>query len=266
MTSMKIAFVVQNAVAGAYEQNLQSTLKFITDAKKQGAQMVVFPEMNLTGYLTGPEIKTICRGIDPGIIDLFSTLAHHQQILILTGLAEKSDNAIYASHLVFHPDRQYTVYRKIHTAPFEKKYFTPGDQQVLFDCNGFRFGVQLCYDAHFPELSLAMALQNVDIIVMPHASPRGTPQEKCQSWMRHLTARAFDNGVYIAACNQTGDNLAGLNFPGLCLVIGPDGNAVYQSTDPAEGIHMVQFETAVLEHVRSHEMRYFLPHRRTDLF
>ncbi len=70
-------------------------------------------------------------------------------------------------------------------------------------------GIQLCYDAHFPELSTRMAVNGADIIFMPHASPRGTPSQKLTSWLRHLTARAFDNGVFIVACNQNGDNQKG---------------------------------------------------------
>jgi N-carbamoylputrescine amidase len=111
-----------------------------------------------------------------------------------------------------------------------------------------------------------MAVQGADIIFIPHASPRGSSQEKYQSWMRHLTARAFDNGIVIAAVNQTGDNTRGLIFPGLALVIGPDGNIISKFIDPNERLHIVDIDLDLLDRVRSHRMRYFLPNRRTDLF
>jgi N-carbamoylputrescine amidase len=104
------------------------------------------------------------------------------------------------------------------------------------------------------------------VIFIPHASPRGTSQEKFDSWVRHLRARAFDNGLYIAAVNQAGDNEKGLIFPGLCLFIGPDGNIIYKSIDGSEGVHIVTIDKNILKAVRSHPMRYFLPNRRTDLF
>lgn len=267
MKLIKAALIVQNCIAGNFEGNLKSTLSFITAAIQKGAQIIVFPEMNLTGYVSGPDIKNICRSLNKDMVDLFSKKAEKYNITLLVGLAEEAlDKRIYASHLIFYPTGSFDVYRKIHTAPFEKKYFTAGDNITIFQSHGLTFGVQLCYDAHFPELSLAMALKQADIIFIPHASPRGSSQEKYDSWIRHLRARAFDNGLYIAACNQTGDNAKGLLFPGISILIGPDGNVVYRSIDETEGIHIIDIEKAALSDVRSHKMRYFLPNRRSDLF
>jgi N-carbamoylputrescine amidase len=111
-----------------------------------------------------------------------------------------------------------------------------------------------------------MALDKADVIFMPHASPRGTPEEKLDSWMRHMTARAFDNGVYIAAVNQCGNNGGGLFFPGLSLVIGPDGLLKSKRMEGDDTIHLTDIDLEFLNAVRSHRMRYFLPNRRTDLF
>ena len=185
----------------------------------------------------------------------------------MIGLAEKtSDNCIYASHLIFNPDGSPGIYRKIHTSPFEKQYFSAGNNIPVFNSHGIIFGIQLCYDSHFPELSLSMALKQADVIFIPHASPRGSSQEKYDSWVRHLRARAFDNGLYIAAVNQTGNNGKNLVFPGICLLIGPDGNVAYKSIDGSEEVHIITIEKTVLSAVRSHPMKYFLPNRRIDLF
>jgi len=267
MTQIKAALVVQNCVAGNYTHNLESSRRFILSASRKGADIVVFPEMNLTGYVAGADIVSISRPVHKEMTDLFESMAKELNLTLLVGLAEQtSDKKIYASHLIFNPQGTYDKYQKIHTAPFEKQYFTAGNKIVLFKSYGFVFGVQLCYDAHFPELSLAMALKSADVIFIPHASPRGSSQEKYDSWIRHLRARAFDNGLYIAACNQTGDNLNGLSFPGISLFIGPDGNVIYKSIDNSEGVHIIDIQQSAINHVRSHKMRYFLPNRRPDLF
>jgi len=259
--------VVQNCAAGNYEKNLISTREFIGIALEKGARFIVFPEMNLTGYVANENIHSIARPITEDIVTVFKSLAQESKSTILVGLAEKTpDNRIYASHFVFNPDGSFDVYRKIHISPFEKNFFSAGNKIAIFNSNGLIFGVQLCYDAHFPELSLAMALKQADIIFIPHASPRGSSQEKYDSWVRHLRARAFDNGLYIAALNQTGDNGKGLSFPGICLLIGPDGHVIYKSIDNTEGVHIITIEKTILNTVRSHPMRYFLPSRRTDLF
>ncbi|MBU1343839.1 MAG: amidohydrolase [Proteobacteria bacterium] len=267
MTIVKTALIVQNCIAGNFKKNLESSRNFILSAVQKGARIIVFPEMNLTGYVAGPDILSISRPINEDLVTVFSTIAKELTITILIGLAERTlQKKIYATHLVFLPDGSYETYRKIHTAPFEKKYFTPGNKISLFQSHGLIFGVQLCYDAHFPELSLAMALKKADVIFIPHASPRGSSQEKYESWIRHLRARAFDNGIYIAACNQTGDNTKGLFFPGISIFIGPDGNIINKSIDESEGVHIVTIKKTALDQVRSHKMKYFLPYRRKDLF
>ncbi|MBT3176175.1 MAG: amidohydrolase [Desulfobacula sp.] len=267
MKIFKAALIVQNCIAGNFEKNLKSTLDLISAATQKGAKFIVFPEMNLTGYVAGSDIKKISRPITRDMVSLFSSLANKLESTILVGLAEKTlKENIYASHLVFNPDKSFEIYRKIHTAPFEKKYFTPGNKIKIFKSQGLKFGIQLCYDAHFPELSLAMALKKVDVIFIPHASPRGSSQEKYESWIRHLRARAFDNTVYIAACNQNGNNTKKLFFPGVSVFIGPDGNVLYKSVTETEGIHIINIKKSVLNAIRSHKMKYFLPHRRSDLF
>jgi len=267
MNHLKVALVVQKSIPGAFEKNLSATMKAIFHAGSQKADMIVFPEMNLTGYHAGPGINSIARQVSQELAQSLSRAARKFGISILTGLAEQEqDNRIYASHLVFSPCRPLERYRKIHLAPNEKESFSPGNRILTFKHGGIHFGIQLCYDAHFPELSTAMALKGVDIIFIPHASPRGSSEEKYQSWMRHLTARAFDNGIFIAAVNQTGDNTQGLIFPGLALLIGPDGNIISKFIDQKEKIHYVDIDLNALSRVRSHRMRYFLPNRRPELF
>jgi predicted amidohydrolase len=84
--------------------------------------------------------------------------------------------------------------------------------------------------------------------------------------MRHLTARAYDNGLYIVACNQIGDNCNGLVFPGNAVVIDPSGNILDTKLDDSEGLLVADLTAEALEHVRGHRMRYFLPNRRPDLY
>jgi N-carbamoylputrescine amidase len=269
MTELNAALIIQNCIAGRFEQNMDSTCSFIEKAAAKGAQIAVFPEMNLTGYVTGADIYSIARPVDETLTKIFTGLAENLDMTILTGLAEKGHNKkIYATHLVFKPDGRWSKYRKIHLSPPEQNFLCQGNKIKIFRTHDFNFAVQLCYDAHFPELSLSMSLKGADIIFIAHASPRGNPEEKFISWTRHLTARAFDNGIYVAALNQTGENGRNLAFPGLSLLIGPDGNLIDRSVpeNGCEKIHMVKIDKTLLEKIRSHRMKYFLPNRRGDLF
>jgi N-carbamoylputrescine amidase len=84
--------------------------------------------------------------------------------------------------------------------------------------------------------------------------------------MRHLTARAFDNSVFVVACNQIGDNCNGLRFPGNAMVIGPSGELIAKDISPHASMLITHLKAADLEAVRSHPMRHFFPHRRPGLY
>jgi N-carbamoylputrescine amidase len=266
MKPVTLCLAIVSCRYNRFDDNLNTCIDMVQTAAQNGADLIVFPEMNLTGYVTDPQLSSVARPVDSRLTDTLSGLADRLNLAILAGLAEKVKGRIFASHLVFIPHTTYGRYQKLHIAPNEQDLFTPGSRIPLFEHAGVRFGIQLCYDAHFPELSTVMALNGADLIVFPHASPRGTKTDKFTSWMRHLPARAFDNGVYVAAVNQTGDNGAGLKFPGLALVIGPDGNLVSKSFSGENHLAFVSLDPKRLDHVRSHRMRYFLPYRREDLF
>jgi N-carbamoylputrescine amidase len=267
MHSLRIAAVVFNAPRNRTRENLERMEGWVAAARRAGAEIVCFPELNITGYGVDPGLREAAEFL-PGEAGrrLLAMAARHQTI-ILAGLVEKeADGRVFASHLVAGPQGLLGVYRKLHIAPPEKNLFDAGQAAPVFEAAGVRFGIQLCYDAHFPELATRTALDGAELIFMPHASPRGTPEEKRDSWMRHLPARAFDNAVFVVACNQTGHNGAGLAFPGLAVVIGPDGRVIAAATDGQEGVLVADLDAERLAAVRSHPMRYFLPNRRPEIY
>ena len=266
MKNICIAVVISNSPVGKIKQNLDALAGRVKEAKRKGAAIICFPEMNITGYSTQKKIIDSAQLVPGSVTGELAEMAEKENITILAGLAEKDKNdRIYAGHLVVTPQGLSGIYRKLHIAPPERRVFSPGRIIPLFDAHDIRFGIQLCYDSHFPELSTRMALNGADIIFFPHASPRGTPEEKFRSWMRHLTARAYDNGLFVVACNQTGENKKGLNFPGIALVIDPSGNVIAKDVSGKENMIVVDLKAGDLAKVRNHKMRYFLPNRRSDL-
>ena len=267
MKNIRIAVVISNSPVGKIRQNIDALARRVKEAKKKDAAIICFPEMNITGYSTRKKIVDSAQFIPGPVTDELAKLAKKENIIILAGIAEKDEkDRIFSGHLVVTPQGLSGVYRKLHIAPPEQKVFSSGRNIPLFEAHGIRFGIQLCYDAHFPELSTRMALNGADIIFFPHASPRGTPEEKFRSWMRHLTARAYDNGLFVVACNQTGENKKGLNFPGIALVIDPSGNVIAKDVSGKETMIVVDLKADDLAQVRNHKMRYFLPNSRSDLY
>jgi N-carbamoylputrescine amidase len=267
MRNLRLALAVINCPVAATEKNLENVAKWSEEASRQGADVVCFPELNVTGYLSDKVLAQTALPVPGPETERLVEIARALSLVILAGLAEKDlQGRVFATHLVATPQGLAGVYRKVHIAPPEQALFTPGSQVPLHSLREVTTGIQLCYDAHFPELSTRMALDGCDLIVIPHASPRGTAEEKLASWMRHLTARAFDNGVYVAACNQVGSNGYGLAFPGVAVVVGPDGNVVQQYVTNREGLLLADLDATLLSNVRQHRMRYFLPHRRPKIY
>ena len=267
MKDIRIAAAVFNSIVNQPQNNLERMVPLIKQARHQGASLICFPELNVTGYSTRTSIEASAEPVPGPISRRLQQMAHEFRIVILAGMAEKDKRGrIYASHLVVTPQDISGIYRKVHIAPPEFGIFTAGNAVPVFQIDGVNLGIQLCYDVHFPELATRMALDGADIIFMPHASPRGTPSEKLTSWLRHLTARAFDNGVFIVACNQNGDNQTGLQFPGVAVVIDPSGEIIQKNIQGEDRVVIADLKADTLEAVRSHRMRYFLPNRRPELY
>lgn len=267
MRDLRIAAVVCQAPVGQIRRNLDELVGWVKLAGKKGVQLICFPELNLSGYCTRSDQTIPAISLDNPIVSEIIDLAVSERIVILTGLVETGGSGCnYASHLVVSPDGSTGIYRKLHLAPPEQKIFTPGKEIPVFRAAGVTFGIQLCYDAHFPELSTRMTELGAEVIFFPHASPRGNPEEKHNSWMRHLQARAFDNSVFVVACNQAGDNCNRLVFPGNALVIGPSGELLEKEVTGQPGLLIKDLKASALEQVRSHPMRYFFPNRRPELF
>ena len=267
MKDIRIAAITCRSPVGEIDRNLTETVDWTLKAKKAGAELVCFPELNITGYCNRPEMAGVAQPL-PGRVSIeLSGIAAREEMIIMAGMALQNPQGLpYAGHCVFFPDGRTEIYRKLHIAPPEKSTYAPGKDVPVFHTKDFTFGIQMCFDAHFPELSAAMTARGAEVIFMPHASPRGNPEEKHSSWLRHLTARAFDNSIFVVACNQVGENCNGLNFPGNALVIGPSGEVLDKDTHPDASMLIADLRAADLEAVRSHPMRYFFPHRRTDLY
>ena len=266
MNDIKVSIVSTKAIVGYKNYNLSQLEKFVKSAAKQKSSIICFPELNISGYCNCEKILTVAESIPGPSSTKLCELSKENNITILAGIAEKDHNDnIYASHIVVQNDK-IQVYRKLHLAPPEKNYFTQGNDVALFKKKNWTFGIQLCYDAHFPELSTFMATQGADIIFFPHASPLGTSDKKFHSWMRHLTARAYDNSVYVLACNQNGNNTAGLDFPGVIMALDPSGNLILKNLTESDNMSTIMLNKNQIKKIRSHKMRYFLPNRRTDLF
>jgi len=267
MRDLRVAAVSMRSETGEIEKNLERTAFYVSKAADMGADVICFPELSITGYtLTNP--TSLYGGLNPDeVTDRIVGLARDKGLLILYGgVAPSGLERPFIVQVVAGPDGLLGSYRKTHLSPAERDIYAAGHEMGIFSHEKVTFGIQLCYESHFPELSTLMALRGVEVIFFPHASPRGEPEEKMDSWMRHLPSRAFDNGLFVVACNQVGENKEGLSFPGVVLALSPAGRLIEAHRGKGEEMILVELRRDVLDEIRSHRMKYFLPNRRPELY
>ena len=267
MNDLKIAAVCMNSIPGEIEKNFDRIESFVLDASEKGADIICFPELSITGYILRNPLEVFSGSLCEEIIERIAQMARENGLVIIAGMIEIiNGEKPYISQVVAGPHALLGIYRKTHLSPQEKEHYQPGQRIDTFCYKDVLFGVQLCYECHFPELSTVMALRGAEIIFVPHASPRGSPDEKIQSWLRHLPGRAFDNSLFIVACNQVGRTLGGYSFPGAAVVLNPAGRIMTRYERNEEKLILAELKRDDLEEIRGHKMKYFIPNRRPELY
>lgn len=267
MKDLRLAVVCMQSDFGRIEKNIAKMESFVQKAAAQGASMICFPELSATGYTIKEDPQLHAESVPGPISDRIVKIAEENKLVIMAGMLEKgSADKPHISQIVAGPYGIIGMYQKTHLSPKEREIYQPGQIIKTFTYDHINFGIQLCYETHFPELSTIMALQGAEIVFFLYASPYRTPQEKRDSWLRDLPARAFDNGIFIVACNQVGENGAGLLFPGVIIVLGPVGKIRYQYTGNKEKMIIAGLKGSDLARVRTDTMRYFIKYRRPELY
>jgi N-carbamoylputrescine amidase len=267
MKDIKVAAVCMNSLPREIDRNLDRIESFVLEASEKEVDVICFPELSVTGYLLSDSLNVYPKSRVREIIERVSGMAEAKGLIIIAGMVEMADEGKpHISQIVAGPDGLLGIYRKTHLSPPEKERYQAGQSIGIFNYGDVIFGVQLCYESHFPEMSTVMALNGAEIIFLPHASPRGSPQEKIESWLRHLTARAFDNALFVVACNQVGASQEGFSFPGVAVVLSPAGRVIAQYEENKENMVLAELHLDEIRDIRGHRMKYFIPNRRPELY
>ncbi|WP_265580893.1 carbon-nitrogen hydrolase family protein [Methanofollis aquaemaris] len=215
----------------------------IAAAARAGAGLVLFPEQFATGWspvhpIAAPEIlPALAKSAADHDVWVVGSSMEGEEILQNTAWAVGPDGEVHAR------------YAKVHlfTPLGEEQTCSAGDCPVVFDADGVRFGLAICYDLRFPELFLHYARCGVECILVPAA----WPPERLSQWELLARARALDAGCYLAGANAYG---------GSCIAA-PDGSLIGERTG---GMVCGEIEPRQVT-----EMRTSIPvrkDRRSDLY
>jgi predicted amidohydrolase len=210
------------------EANLQKIEKLTVKAKEQGADLAIFPEMSLTGYVIKDQFYDMAETIPGPTVQKIEALAKKTGMHIIFGmpeLSEKTQATIYNTAVFVGPKGLIGKYRKMylptHSVFEEKRYFRPGYQEAVFSSEIGTIGLCICYDIFFPEVTRIARLKGAKLIICISASPAVR-----KSYFEVLTcARAIENTVFLVYANLSGVQ-DGLQFWGGSRLVSPNGDIV----------------------------------------
>lgn len=267
MQDITVAAVNFQPEFGQIEKNLEKVEAWSQKLTAQGAEIICFPEMSLCGYDRTSAVDAFSQPIPGPATERLVAIAAQFKVTLLVGLAEiGTEGGRFISQVVATPTGLSGLYRKTHLNQPEKEIFEPGQEIGVFEHAHCTFGLQLCYDAHFPELSTLQVLAGAEILFVASASPRDNPSPKKARMLRYLPARAYDNSCYVVACNLVGPGARGQTFAGVAMIISPKGELLRECAGWTEQAVIAPLAGSEIERLRRTRMGYFLAHRRPDLY
>ena len=230
-SKLNVAIAQWIPVIGDKEKNALRIVEGMRKGAKADADIVIFPELFLTGYSCRDYFHNLAEDPNSRIFRQIVRESNEYNVGVVFGapIRDKDRKIIYNS-LVFINGDNIGVYNKINLAnfgPFEEKMqFAHGDDAKLFNIGNIKFAPVICYDAFFPELLKSYALGGAHVIIHISASPYFSKQ----AFETIVPARAVENTVFYIFCNYVGVE-RGLVFWGGSRVISPRGYTIAKAKE-----------------------------------
>jgi predicted amidohydrolase len=224
MRSLNLILAQISPKNGDKSYNIHLMEQVAKDARGGNAELLVFPELSLTGYvcrdffyqlaepIDGPSVKTLCR------------VAEQNDLTIIFGMPLQGivKGVLHNSAIMITPDGSVASYNKLylptHAVFEESRYFRPGNEVKTFEVKKCKVGLTICYDIYFPEIYRILTLDGAEVIFCIAASP-STRKEYFETLTR---ARALENGIILVFVNRVGIE-DGLRFWGGSHIANSDG-------------------------------------------
>jgi predicted amidohydrolase len=232
---MKIAGVQMDIGLSEVDANIEKMASFLRQTTRDGAALTVFPECAATGYCFNDyaEARSVASPVPGPVTDAMSRVCKSVGTFAVFGMVELDGDKLFNSAVLVGPSGVVGCYRKIHL-PFLglDQLSTPGDRPfTVHDAGDLRVGMNICYDASFPEAARSLALLGADVIVLPTNWPPGS---ECTAACC-INARALENGVYFLAVNRVGTE-RGFRFIGQSRACDPWGNSLAVASGTEEEV------------------------------
>nr|WP_315849271.1 carbon-nitrogen hydrolase family protein [uncultured Rhodoferax sp.] len=209
--------------------NLQRLDQAAQQAAAAGAQVLVCPEMFLSGYAIGEAaVQQLAQPADGAWAQTVTSVAQHHNIAVVYGYPERdASGAVFnAAQWISAQGQRCLNYRKTYLfGDLDRQQFAAGaPSAATLTLQGWTIGLLICYDVEFPEATRRLALAGADLIVVPTAN---MPDYDFVA-QALVPVRAYENQMYVAYANYVGAE-GDVHYGGLSLLAAPDGQAVAQA-------------------------------------
>lgn len=232
---MRLA-MAQMRMSDNVEENLEKSLRFMRSAKENGAELIFFPEIQLSPFFPqyeGRDAERYALTLDDPAVSVLRDACRELGIFASPNIYLSENGKRYdASLLIDDHGELLGVSRMVHIAQaeqfYEQDYYSPSEDGFhVYDTPFGKIGIVICFDRHYPESVRTEALMGAELILIPTANTCREPMELFE-W--EIRVQAFQNSVAIAMCNRVGRE-DGMEFSGASLLADADGKRVVLADD-----------------------------------
>lgn len=286
LDTVRVAAVAVDCQPGQTNENLEKIEHWTARAASEGAQLVLFPELSLSGFVPNHPVGDHNRWLREALLAVRQTaeplegrsvqgltaVAQRHGCLVSAGMLEDAGNVWYNTQLLVGPQGLLGSWRKMHIPMFEMPFYNGGPAVRAVDTPLGRVGVNICFDTLLPESTRLLAVDGVEIVLFPFAAdPAPVTPAGWAAWAGPaVRSRCVENGVFGLAVDYVGHVAcagATQDFPGGGLAVGPRGELLAEWSAPAgeAGLMLAEFSRSTLLAAQA-EPEYLFRFRRPELY
>ena len=250
------------------EKNFQKSLRLIREAAGKEADLVCFPEIQLSPFFPqypDRDVGEYAMTEGSSYVKGIRNACRENHVFASPNLYMEENGKRYDMSLLIDDQGEIVGKQKmVHVAQcemfYEQSYYTPSEEGfMVLDTRLGKIGIVVCFDRHYPESIRTEALRGAELIIVPTANTKSEPSELFQ-W--EVKVQAFQNSVNVAMCNRVGREGA-MEFSGESIVVGFDGETIALAGDQEK---LVLAEVNLGGAAIRRNQRPYTSHRRTDLY
>ena len=275
MNSITAAAISTRNLIGDPDTAIQTMDHWLARAAGQEAELALFPELNVSGYIPTEVAGQIAETIPGPSTDKIIRLAERYRMTIAFGLIERNGDRLHCTHVLVNGDGIIGKQSKIHVPLQENDGWSAGESIEVFDIGQAKVGITVCRDSFFDEMTRTLYFKGAEVVLMPfgyYNVPRSQYLKETIHGMSLLKS-AWTNGYFELVCNSAGERPAGpfdsrdRKFPGWAGIIGPWGDVLGFVDEDGNDESMIvrRLDPAILLDRRTHP-NFLAKELRTELY